>query len=212
MKVLIVGGASVATWPSMEGEYDLYVGVDRGNLFLLEQGYPVDVAVGDFDSLTSSEREVVFEQAATVVQAAAEKDDTDTQLALDYVLTHYPEAIITLIGMIGGRIDHFLANLWMVLEPRFKPYSEQLTLKDWQNTIQFFLPGTHTIRHESDMKYLAYCCLTPVDALTLVGSKYTLTNQQVSVPTSYASNEFLTETVTFSFEKGQVAVIQSKDK
>ena len=212
MKVLVVGGATVDTWPLIDHEYDLYVGVDRGNLFLLEQGYRVDVAVGDFDSLTEAERTLVFAKVAKIIQAAAEKDDTDTQLALDYLLTEYPEATITLIGMTGGRIDHFLANLWMVLEPRFKPYSEQITLKDRQNTIQFFLPGTHTVQQQPGMNYLAYCCLTPVEALTLSGSKYTLNKQHVAVPTSYASNEFLTATASFSFEKGQIAVIQSKDK
>ena len=133
-------------------------------------------------------------------------------MALDYLLTEYPEATITLIGMTGGRIDHFLANLWMVLEPRFKPYSEQITLKDRQNTIQFFLPGTHIVQQQPGMNYLAYCCLTPVEDLTLSGSKYTLNKQHVAVPTSYASNEFLTATASFSFEQGQIAVIQSKDK
>ena len=212
MKVLIVGGAPVTTWPHLETNYDLYIGVDRGSLFLTEQGCAVDLAIGDFDSLSELERKRVFEQAKQVVQAPAEKDDTDTQLALSHVLASHPEATITLIGMTGGRIDHFLANLWMVLEPRFKPYSEQIYLKDQQNSIQFLLPGQHVITRESGMKYLAYCCLTPVDELTLRDSKYTLTNQQVTDPISYASNEFLGDTASVSFKSGQIAVIQSKDK
>lgn len=61
------------------------------------------------------------------------------------------------------------------------------------------------------MKYLAYCCLTPVSALTLKGSKYVLENKAVEYPTSYASNEFLSDTAEFSFSDGMIAVIQSKD-
>ena len=49
------------------------------------------------------------------------------------------------------------------------------------------------------MKYLAYCCLTPVSNLTLKGSKYVLENKEVEYPTSYASNEFLSDTAEFSF-------------
>jgi thiamine pyrophosphokinase len=74
------------------------------------------------------------------------------------------------------------------------------------------LPGTHTIHKEAGMQYLAYCCLTPVSKLTLTKSKYTLSNQEVTHPTSYASNEFLTNQAQISFTEGIVAVVQSKDK
>lgn len=211
MKVLVVGGAPVSTWPSLE-EYELYVGIDRGGLFLIEQGLPLSIAVGDFDSLDEKERDLVVAAAQEVKQSPAEKDDTDTQLGLDLVLTRYPDATVTLIGLTGGRIDHFLANLWMVLEPRFMPHCQQLFLKDQQNSLQFLLPGTHTVYQETGMTYLAYCCLTPVSNLTLTGSKYTLENQEVAYPTSYASNEFLTKQAQISFTSGIVAVVQSKDK
>ncbi|MCE5853706.1 thiamine diphosphokinase, partial [Enterococcus faecium] len=47
--------------------------------------------------------------------------------------------------------------------------------------------------------------------LTLKGSKYVLENKEVEYPTSYASNEFLSDTAEFSFSDGMIAVIQSKD-
>ncbi|OUK06056.1 thiamine pyrophosphokinase, partial [Enterococcus faecium] len=53
--------------------------------------------------------------------------------------------------------------------------------------------------------------LTPVSNLTLKGSKYVLENKEVEYPTSYASNEFLSDTAEFSFSDGMIAVIQSKD-
>ena len=210
MKILLVGGQPVSTWPRLE-EFDYYIGIDRGAYYLMEQGLPCDAAIGDFDSLTSKEQQRVFQHSVSVKKSPAEKDDTDTQLALVHALKINQHADITLIGLTGGRIDHFLANLWLPLEPRFRVHCQQLTIKDSQNTIQYFEAGKYTISKEKEMNYLAYCCLTPVKELTLEGSKYTLCNQDVPYSISYASNEFLTETATFSFKSGLVAVIQSKD-
>lgn len=41
-------------------------------------------------------------------------------------LRRYPEAQIDLIGATGGRLDHLLANLWLPLEDRFRPFAPNL--------------------------------------------------------------------------------------
>lgn len=211
MNVLLAAGGPISNWPKIEEHYDFYVGIDRGSLFLQQKGLPLDIAIGDFDSLNAQERENIFNSAERVVTSPAEKDNTDTQLALELILKEQPNANVTVVGSTGGRIDHFLANFWLVLEPRFRKYSQNICLKDKQNTIAFLLPGNHTVTKEMDKKYLAYCCLTPVSELTLAKSKYILDKQEVLYPTSYASNEFIDDYANVSFSKGIVAVIQSKD-
>lgn len=213
MKVLLVAGGEKKLWPQaiMSESFDLYVGIDRGALFLVQQKKQLALAVGDFDSLTSEERKFVFQKAETVVTAAAEKDDTDTQLALHSIFTQYPEAQITLIGATGGRLDHLLANIWLGVEPRFAPFMQQITLCDYQNHLSYLPAGKHIIKKISGMKYLAYCCLTPVSQLTLTKSKYTLQQVDVLQPTSYASNEFIGDIAEIEFTSGVVAVIQSRD-
>lgn len=212
MNVLLVAGGKPETWPIFDKDYDAYIGIDRGSLLILEKGYPLDLAVGDFDSLTEPEKNRVFKQAKSIVTAPAEKDETDSQMGLSEALRHYPTAQIDMIGMTGGRLDHFLANLWMVFEPRFQVHISQLRICDNQNTIEFLLPGTYVIQKEQQMNYLAYACLTPVSNLTLTRSKYTLQKANFAYPTSLASNEFLEETADITFEQGIVAVIQSKDE
>ncbi|MGC6769275.1 thiamine diphosphokinase [Enterococcus sp. LJL51] len=212
MKVLIVAGGSSADWPPLEKtDYDFFTGVDRGSLFILENNWPLDLAVGDFDSLSNQEKQLVKKEAKEFYPAQVEKDDTDTQLALAKVLEQMPNAEITIIGAAGGRLDHFLANLWLPLEPRFQPFIRQIHLKNQQNTISYYLPGEYTVYREPEMSYLAYCCLTAVSDLTLKDSRYLLHEQQVPVPTSYASNEFIGDTASFTFTAGVIAVIQSKD-
>ena len=213
MNILLVAGGNPNEWPPIVKEkYNYFIGVDRGSLYLLEKSWPLDLAVGDFDSLSKTEYAQVLKKAKKLHAAQSEKDDTDTQLALDLAFKTFPEADVTIIGATGGRIDHFLANLWLPLEPRFQSYIEQIQLKDQQNTIEYYGPGTHVVSREAGMNYLAYVCLTPVEKLTLKESKYTLKDEVVRRPISFASNEFVKESASFSFESGVVAVIQSKDK
>lgn len=213
MKALLVAGGQPENWPQFDtDEYHYIVGIDRGALFLCQKGITPQLAIGDFDSLSQAEKRIVFETAEEVIQAPAEKDETDTQLAVLTVLERQPQAEMTLIGITGGRLDHLLANLWLGLEPRFSPYLSQFILKDNQNEWRYYKAGNYIVPRNLDMQYLAYCCLTPVKNLVLKDSKYTLSGVDVAVPTSYASNEFVDDTVSFSFDEGIVAVIQSKDK
>lgn len=213
MKILLVAGGSPELWPQFEStDYDLFVGIDRGTWHLLNRGITPDFAVGDFDSLSEAEREKVFATIPDVLSSIPEKDDTDTQLALAETFKRYPTADVCLIGATGGRLDHLLANLWLGVEPRFVPHLAQLTLQDRQNVVTYLAPGSYTIEKIPTMKYLGYCCLTPVTDLTLSKSKYTLDHVQVVRPTSWASNEFVGSTAEISFSTGIIAVVQSKDQ
>lgn len=212
MKILLVAGGPPSEWPSIDWtEMDYFVGIDRGSWYILQQGCTLNLAVGDFDSLTAEEIYCIKKQADECVQVEAEKDDTDTQLALHLTLTKFPQAKVTLIGATSGRLDHFLANLWLPLEERFQSYAPQICLRDKKNSIHYLLPGDHVIQQIPQMKYLAYCCLTPITNLQLMGSKYTLKTTDVTRPISYASNEFINDKAYCSFDQGIIAVIQSCD-
>ncbi|MHC5247010.1 thiamine diphosphokinase [Enterococcus sp. LJL90] len=211
MEVLMIAGGDLTDWPENLPQADIYVGVDHGALTILELGWPLSLAVGDFDSSTEAERQRIFAEAGEVVTAKAEKDDTDTQLALVETFNRWPTAQVTILGAIGGRLDHFLANLWLAAEPRFQQYAQQICLKNQQNSLSYLLPGRHEIHRQDGFDYLAYCCLTPVSNLTLRNSKYLLDHVEVSVPTSYASNEFISDTAECEFDFGLIAVIQSRD-
>ena len=71
-----------------------------------ELGGPVDLLVGDMDSI-SAERLAGITQ---VERHATEKDATDLELALTAALQLEPERILVL-GSAGGRLDHLLGSL-----------------------------------------------------------------------------------------------------
>ena len=70
------------------------------------------LAVGDFDSVSRSELEMIQSATKDCMIAPAEKDDTDTELALKITFQLYPEAEVTIFGAFGGRIDHMLSNIF----------------------------------------------------------------------------------------------------
>ncbi|MGX7204866.1 thiamine diphosphokinase [Enterococcus pingfangensis] len=211
MQILLVAGGDPDHWPDLSTGFDQVIGIDRGNLFLLRRGIVPDLAIGDFDSLNEAEKTEVFSQVAEVLTSPAEKDDTDTQLALVTAFERFPKAEVTLIGATGGRLDHLLANLWLGVEPRFLPFASQIQIADQGNTVSYLLPGNHQIVKAPSMNYLAFCCLTPVKKLTLKNVKYELSEIDFLQPTSLASNEFLTGAAEVSFSEGIIAVIQSRD-
>lgn len=81
---------------------DLVIAADGGYAQL--GGIRADLVVGDFDSLG------YVPQNESVVRHPAEKDDTDTMLAARIGLERGYRAFI-LLGGVGGRLDHTLANI-----------------------------------------------------------------------------------------------------
>lgn len=91
-KVVLVAGGQLEELPS---DVDVWVGVDRGSLYLIEQGITPDLAVGDFDSVSQQEFKLIQKQAKEVLCAQPEKDDTDLELAVTATFEHYPNANVT---------------------------------------------------------------------------------------------------------------------
>ena len=79
-----------------------------------ELGVPVDLAVGDFDSITN---ETLASIAATE-RHPADKDATDLELALDAALRLEPERILV-VGSAAGRLDHLLGSLLLLAAEKY---------------------------------------------------------------------------------------------
>ena len=111
----------------------------------------------------------------------------------------------------GGRLDHFLSNLYLVVQPRYHNLVNKIKLWDQENYLSFFTPGHYQITKQQDKDYLAFVNLTSVKGLSLYDEKYLLNNADYDYPISLASNEFVGQTASFSFDEGILCVVQSKD-
>lgn len=103
-KCLIVSGAPHAgTLPVMEDEY--VIACDAGVGHALQAGIRPDLLVGDFDTYRNT-----LPEGIPVLTAPAEKDDTDTMMAVRYALEQGFERI-HICAALGGRLDHSIGNL-----------------------------------------------------------------------------------------------------
>jgi thiamine pyrophosphokinase len=178
---------------------DFIVGIDRGALVCAQEGLLMDVAIGDFDSVTSAELEVIKKHCKEIVILDAVKDVTDAQAALAYV-DGYDEVI--LCGGLGGRIDHQLINIGLV--------KKDIRLCLWdENHLIYAVDGEKTIK-KAGFRYLSLfsCGESTVD---LSGVKYPLSNRRIDEDDLYlVSNEIIDEEA-FIRVMGKVLIIQSND-
>ncbi|HFU4000293.1 TPA: thiamine diphosphokinase [Streptococcus suis] len=208
IKIAVIAGGSFDCLPEPA---DLYVGVDAGSLRLLDHSLPLDWAMGDFDSVTPEELGRIKAQAERFLQAPAEKDDTDLELALKEIFKAYPQAQVRIYGALGGRMDHMMANLFLAADPDMATYMEQIELVDSQNIVRFRPAGQHRLSPIAGMKYISFM---PSDQsrLTIRHAKYPLDASNYFFKKCYSSNEFIDRDIDIQLDKGYVVLIYSKDK
>ena len=207
---LLVGGPTANYPADLTTIPGPWVGADRGALRLVKRGIQPVMVVGDFDSIDAAELQTVKDALVGTVVVKPDQDHTDTQLAIKSIFEQLQPDEVHLYGATGGRLDHLLANMWLVLDPVFRQWAPQIKLIDKQNSVRFFLPGDYQITKEADKRYLAFVPLMPMH-LTLPDEKYQLDAAYNAYPISWASNEFSGNTGHFSFDAGVLAVIQSRD-
>lgn len=216
-QVIICGGANKPALKQIDKLFDanevrIFIGVDRGALKLIKRGYHLDVAIGDFDSVTPSEFETIQAHSDRVLVYPSNKDDTDMELALSLALADYPEAEIRIFGALGetrGRLDHLVANLWLVYQPRFSDNMARVQFIETHHLVRYYMPGQHQLDPLAKTNYLSIIGLTALEQLEIQGAKYNLPATDTHYPRALISNEFINKStpVQLTFAKGMVMVM-----
>ena len=90
---------------------DLLIAADSGFDNATALGEKPSILVGDLDSINlDSIKEKKVPDGVEIYQVPAEKDLTDTQLAVELALSKGARDIV-IIGGLSGRLDHTLSNL-----------------------------------------------------------------------------------------------------
>lgn len=183
---------------AMEGDY--LVGVDTGLSAVIQAGWNADLAVGDFDSLEEPYRDHPEQYAKTVIRLDVKKDKTDLAFALEWVYDHMDYDSLLVLGGIGGRIDHFLANVNLL-----KKFD--MTLLDKHHKIFLLRKGIHRIENTHD--YVSFFAVEDVYDLTIKGFEYELDHYYLSSADSLCVSNRGSGEVAFS--KGRLLVVFSRE-
>lgn len=98
---------------------DLLVAADGGMNHMARLGLKPNLLVGDLDSIEPGLLHQLQDQGVRILRHPVEKDETDLELALiTLVQEGYHE--LRLVGALGGRLDHTLGNLFLLLLPELK--------------------------------------------------------------------------------------------
>jgi thiamine pyrophosphokinase len=89
------------------------IAADGGAEQALALGLHVDVAVGDFDSISAEVLAQLEEAGTRLERHPAAKDATDLELAIDAAVALRPPRVLVLAGA-AGRLDHLLGILLLL--------------------------------------------------------------------------------------------------
>ncbi len=119
-RAVIVANAPGVEWPALAALLPgaLVVAADGGARAFLGRERAPDVIVGDGDSLGPEELAALAAAGARVVAHPRDKDETDLELALAWVVAHGVTEC-DVVGALGGRWDHSLANVLVCAGERF---------------------------------------------------------------------------------------------
>lgn len=193
--------------------FDFVVAVDGGLAYLKPLKLVPDAVVGDFDTVDPS----VLRQYRSRCEISfethnPEKDETDTQLAVDTAIRLGADAV-TILGGTGGRLDHMLGNLHLLDTCLLKGI--HACMVDRQNRLYLLREGTSFYRPDTWGKYISFLPLTSeVRGITLEGFRYPLHNKTIAIGREAGlciSNELIKERGSISFDSGILICVESHD-
>ncbi len=95
---------------------DKIVAADSGAEIAVGLNIIPTVVIGDFDSLSVKTQSFLKEKGCRFITSPKEKNETDTNLAINYAVSEGASKITILGGTTGDRFDHILSNLLITAE------------------------------------------------------------------------------------------------
>ena len=213
MKTLIITGGKInknfAKKYLKSNKYDIIIAVDKGLETIDYLKLQPQYVLGDFDSVNTKILEKYKKQNIKIIKLNPEKDLTDTHSAIDLAL-EIKSTEITILGAIGTRLDHTMANIHILKQALDKNIKAKIVNE--KNEIEL-IDKEIIIKKDDNYKYVSIIPLTTnVTGITIEGMKYIINDYTLSIGDSLGvSNEQIDKDAKISIKIGILVVIKSKD-
>lgn len=187
---------------------DLVVAADGGAAPLERAGVRVDRLVGDLDSADPGPVERLVRGGTEVTRHPADKDASDTELAVAAALGGGATEVV-LLGALGGeRLDHELANVLLLADPSFGP---PLRISRGTTTARAVRDGG---RLDLEVRPGSFVTLLPiggeVTGVTTAGLRWALDGATLPMGRSRGlSNEVLEDGASVRVQRGTLLVVET---
>lgn len=188
---------------------DLLICADGGFRHLKAMNMLPHVVIGDFDSIDESGLYFLKQSKTKMVAYPENKDFTDTHLCFLYAFENHASSI-TLFGGSGSRLDHTLANIFLLKQAA--DIGIKARMLDKNNEI-FFITDSTEIKGEKGDLLSIIPAAAKVEGVHLKGLAYPLDNAEMKMGSSLGiSNVFKDETAVISIKSGAMIVTKSTDR
>lgn len=213
MRVLIVANGEVSELGHLKNaceQADFIIAVDGGMRYLMAIDIAPNLWVGDMDSsdfkATLQNKHADWLDNVEIARFPVEKDMSDTELAIDLAIENGATEMI-LMGMLGGRVDHMLLNISLLVSLNRKGIPAYIE----DEAQRLFLIDKSISFDNLQGCLLSIVPITDLEGVTIEGCYYPLDKAQIKLGATVGlSNIINSDKVTVSVSKGMGYVIITK--
>jgi thiamine pyrophosphokinase len=208
--IFVIAGGSIGNKDFLRSQIDKFdpdelVCADSGARHVVALDLTPQVIIGDMDSLTPEILQRCEERGSRIIRHPRAKKETDTQLALEYACRSHPDEI-RIYGALGGRIDHALANISLLLPVARRGVTTKL-VDEWCEV--FVITQTTRITGIVGQTVSLFPLSALVQGIKLEGFEYPLSGGTMEIGVPYGiSNRLQTDRGIISLGSGCLLVVQ----
>lgn len=211
MKTAILTNGSISDYlfyQNIISEYNTIICADGGLKHAFNMKINPQVAIGDFDSTSTDMLNYFSLKGCKIVRYPSRKDETDTEIALDYAIANNLGSVDILAGL-GTRFDHSLANVHLLK----KGLKNQIPIKIITENNEMLLIDSY-IKIEGEIG--DGVSLLPlegtVDGIYTNGLEYPIVNGELNIGKPYGvSNSMVNNVAEIKIKSGLLLVIKYRE-
>ena len=199
--LISIGGNSTSNVLSIESNFEEIIAVDSGIEHLLNLSLDPNTLIGDLDSISKKSLNEVKKNGVKILAFNSNKDQTDFELALNY-LEEAEKSKVYIIGGESGEIDHLISIFLLIPSKSF-----------FENIIWLYGDKRIIFRQklELNIKKLTKFSIIPLSDLTnlsIDGAEWNLDNKDIQFgETLTLRNNTNEERLNIRCDKGVFALI-----